>query len=475
MADSYAMLKWQNEGMLQDDHFHYLIRATYQPRVVASALAVLITLSHYIVSAVLPSSTLIMITVVLLYPHLTYWISGIWFNGESASRTCMVFDGIVVGFMIAANGFYLFTTITLLAALVFSTAVVAKPKILGLSLLALIVVVVSTWLYGMPVRSNGSDLTNGLCSLFLVIYTAMIACQIFKVTSSLRQTRQKIELDNRALSGITQHLRRYISPQLFTEITQQTNVGKKTNRKRLTVFFSDIEGFTALMDNLEEETVTHILNEYLNSMAEIATKYGGTIDKFMGDGIMIFFGDPHTKGAKEDALACVRMSLEMGQRLKGLRSKWRAAGIFSDLHMRIGINTGYCAVGNFGSENRMDYTAVGSAVNLASRLEGCAGRDSILISNGTYQLVLALIDCHEQVPVQVKGIRRPIQNYIALGERQVSKMTMIEKEGTGFSISMNPTKVDIGEARELMKEIDQSLLAIERQNNESEINIRLLN
>lgn len=460
--------------MLKDDNFHYLIRATYQPRVVASALAVLITLSPYIASNVLPASLLIMIAAVLLYPHLTYWISGIWFNGESASRTSMIFDGIVVGIMISANGFYLLTTITLLSALVFSTAVVAKPKILGVSLFVLIVIVSSAWLLGMPVRSSGSDLTNGLCSLFLVIYTAMIAYQVFKVTSRLRQSRQKTELDNQALSGITQHLSRYISPQLFTEITQKTKTGQKTNRKRLTVFFSDIEGFTELMDNLEEETVTHILNEYLNSMAEIATKYGGTIDKFMGDGMMIFFGDPHTKGAKEDALACVRMSLEMAQRLKRLRSKWQAAGIFSDLHMRIGINTGYCAVGNFGSENRMDYTAVGSAVNLASRLEGCAGRDSILISNGTYQLVFSAIDCHEQVPVNVKGIRRSIQNYLVLGERQESKMTAIEKEGAGFSISMNPTKVDIGKARELMKEIDQSLLAIERQNNEGKVNIRLL-
>jgi adenylate cyclase len=461
--------------MLKDEHFHYLIRATYQPRVVASTLAVLITLSQYIVGNDLHPSILVLICAVLMYPHISYWVSGIWFNKESTSSVTMIFDGVVVGAMIAANGFFLFTTITLLAALVFSTAVIAKPKILAKSLLGLAIVVTVAWYFGVPIRSSGSDLTNALCSLFFLVYTTMIAYQVFNMTSRLRQTRQKIALDNHTLSGITQHLRRYISPQLFAQITLQTKMDNKTNRKRLTVFFSDIEGFTELMDNLEEETVTHILNEYLNSMADIAIKYGGTIDKFMGDGIMIFFGDPHTKGAREDALACVRMSLEMGQRLKRLRTKWQAAGIFSELHMRIGINTGYCAVGNFGSENRMDYTAVGSTVNLASRLEGCAGRDSILISNGTYRLVLAMIDCHEQVPVRVKGINRSIQNYLVLGERKDSKMAVISKEGTGFSISMNPTAVDIVKARELMKEIDQSLLAIERHKNESTANIRLLN
>ncbi|MBL4682728.1 MAG: adenylate cyclase [Pseudomonadales bacterium] len=461
--------------MLKDDQFHYLIRATYQPRVAASALSVLITLSQYMSGGNIPPLLFVYIALVLLYPHLTYWISGTWFNSAQAAGVCMLFDGVVVGTMIVANGFYLFTSITFLAALVFSTAVIAKPKILLSSMALLLVVVTLGWFIKGPQGLGGSELIDGLCSLFLLLYSAMVAYQVFNVTARLRQSRELTKMDNQTLNGIMQHLRRYISPQVYAEIARRSEGANKTNRKRLTVFFSDIEGFTQLMDNLEEETVTHILNEYLNTMSEIAIKHGGTIDKFMGDGIMIFFGDPYTQGAKEDALACVRMSLEMGQNLKRLRRQWKAAGIYSDLHMRIGINTGYCAVGNFGSENRMDYTAVGSTVNLASRLEARAGRDAVLISNSTHQLVTDRIECHEQVPVKVKGLRQPIQNYLVLGEKSATAPSVIEKESSGFNISMVPSLVDIAKARELMLEIDSSLCSLERKQNESRATVRLLN
>ena len=142
----------------------------------------------------------------------------------------------------------------------------------------------------------------------------------------------------------------------------------KTARKKLTIFFSDVCDFTSITESLEAEDLSYVLNSYLNRMAEIVLKYGGTLDKFIGDAVMVFFGDPETKGTKEDALACVNMAIEMRESLPALRNTWKNEGIDCPLHIRMGMTTGYVTVGNFGSEARMDYTIVGSPVNLAARL-----------------------------------------------------------------------------------------------------------
>ena len=105
-------------------------------------------------------------------------------------------------------------------------------------------------------------------------------------------------------------------------------------------------------------------------MSTTALAHGATIDKFIGDAMMIFFGDPESKGVKEDASACVRMAVEMQRRMEDLQQSWRDSGMENPWEMRIGINTGYCNVGNFGSVDRMDYTIIGGEVNLRARLEG---------------------------------------------------------------------------------------------------------
>ena len=122
--------------------------------------------------------------------------------------------------------------------------------------------------------------------------------------------------------------------------------------------------------------LTNWLNHYLNEMSRIVIKYGGTLDKYIGDAVMIFFGDPTSRGLIEDAIPCVKMAQEMIFRTK-----------IMGLDIRIGISTGECTVGNFGSFDRMDYTIIGKEVNVASRLEGLGAPGSILISESTYQLV----------------------------------------------------------------------------------------
>jgi adenylate cyclase len=149
-------------------------------------------------------------------------------------------------------------------------------------------------------------------------------------------------------------------------------------------------------------------------MSKIALQYGATIDKYVGDAIVMFFGDPATLGVKEDALACVQMAVAMQQRVGELAQEWRAGGI-EPLRCRIGVHTGYCTVGNFGSEDRMDYTMVGGTVNLASRLEHEAPPGGVLISLETYAHVKDHVRCEERGPVQVKGIAQPVATYLVIG------------------------------------------------------------
>ena len=181
------------------------------------------------------------------------------------------------------------------------------------------------------------------------------------------------------------------------------------------MFFSDIAGFTETTDKMELEDVTHLLNQYLTEMSRVALDYGATIDKYVGDAIMIFFGDPETRGVKQDALACVQMAIAMQQRMQELGDEWRDLGIEIPISCRIGIHTGYCTVGNFGSEDRMDYTIVGGAVNLASRLEHEAPPGGILISYETYAQVKDEIRCEEMGRIQVRGIGHPVATYRVVG------------------------------------------------------------
>jgi adenylate cyclase len=166
--------------------------------------------------------------------------------------------------------------------------------------------------------------------------------------------------------------------------TGQQDVKIVSARKKLTVCFSDLVGFTEITDKMESEDLTQLLNHYLTEMSKIALQYGATIDKYVGDAIVMFFGDPTTLGVKQDAVACVQMAIAMQKRVDELAHEWRNSGIETPLRCRIGIHTGYCTVGNFGSEDRMDYTMVGSTVNLASRLEHEAPPGGVLISFETY-------------------------------------------------------------------------------------------
>jgi class 3 adenylate cyclase len=236
--------------------------------------------------------------------------------------------------------------------------------------------------------------------------------EIGEISGSLIHYMTLIDKRETELQRLSSQLAKYLSPQVYESIfLGNKEVKIASSRKKLTVFFSDIVGFTEEADRLQSEELTQLLNHYLTEMSRIALNYGATIDKYVGDAILIFFGDPETKGVKEDALACVKMAIDMRRRMHNLEDIWRESGIERPLQVRMGIHTGYCTVGNFGSEDRMDYTIIGGAVNTASRLESLATPGEILISYETFAQVKNQIHCQEYEEVEVKGIPYPIATY----------------------------------------------------------------
>lgn len=177
-------------------------------------------------------------------------------------------------------------------------------------------------------------------------------------------------------------------------------------------------GFSAIADEMDESSLTQIINHYLTEMSKIALEYGGTIDKFIGDAVMVFFGDPRTRGPKEDCLACVSMALAMRQRVIELQDQWRKLGLTRPLEIRMGISTGFCTVGNFGTESRLHYTLLGSEVNLASRLETSARPGEILVSHATWLFIQDQILCRDQGELEVKGFKHPIKVYSVVDHRK---------------------------------------------------------
>ncbi|HMB74760.1 MAG TPA: adenylate/guanylate cyclase domain-containing protein [Kiloniellaceae bacterium] len=277
---------------------------------------------------------------------------------------------------------------------------------------------------------------------------AVIAIENTRLLNELRQTNIIVE-------QVSRQLAKYISPQLYRSIIAGEHQGTiESKRKKLTVFFSDIVGFTEITDQLESEELTALLNEYLTEMSGIAAKHGATFDKFIGDAMMCFFGDPESKGVKQDAEACVRMALEMQKRLSKLQSAWREKGLIDrPFEARMGINTGYCTVGNFGSQDRMDYTIIGHQVNLAARLESHAEAGGILMAAETYSLVKDWLLADEQGAISMKGFARPVRTFRVRGTFEDLKQDrqLFLHEDDGVKISIDGTVADKSKTKEALK------------------------
>jgi adenylate cyclase len=261
------------------------------------------------------------------------------------------------------------------------------------------------------------------------------------------------------LAALSSKLAKYLAPQVYDSIfSGQQEVKIVSKRKKLTVCFSDLVGFTEITDKMESEDLTQLLNHYLTEMSKIALQHGATIDKYVGDAIVMFFGDPTSLGVKQDALACVQMAIAMQRRVNELAHEWRNSGIETPLRCRIGIHTGYCTVGNFGSEDRMDYTMVGGTVNLASRLEQEAPPGGVLISFETYAHVRNEVQCEERGKVQVKGIVQPVAAYAVVGPKQDSDQATI----ANLRLELDPDQMSEDERKAAANALRRALGVLEK-------------
>ena len=271
--------------------------------------------------------------------------------------------------------------------------------------------------------------------------------------------------DTKDKEKILNKLSKYFSPQVYSSIfSGELDVTINTSRKDLTVFFSDIKSFTTITEKLEPEVLTKLITNYLTAMTDIAIEYGGTVDKYIGDAIMIFFGDPKSDGVKRDAISCVRMAMEMLTRLTIIKKKWKHQGITDDLAIRIGIHSDICTVGNFGSKDRLDYTVLGNGVNLASRLEGLADPNSVLISENTFNIVKKEIDCEMSDEVTVKGKLHPVKTYKVRGLSMNKQSSEILMEDRGFLLNIDENIIEDKDA--VIKKLEQSVKKLKAKKSE---------
>jgi class 3 adenylate cyclase len=256
---------------------------------------------------------------------------------------------------------------------------------------------------------------------------------------------RELEANNAFLASVSLKISRYLSPQLYKSIfAGEKDVTIETERKKLTIFFSDIKDFTAITERLQPEEITALLNEYFTEMSAIALRHGGTIDKFVGDAVLIFFGDPETRGVAEDALGCLRMAFDMQRCAAELNTKWRKQGIEKPFRVRMGINTGFCNVGNFGSSDRMDYTIIGAEANLAARLQSIAEPGQIIASYETYALVREKFAAHPLSPIHMKGISHPVVPYVIEGSREGTgePSRLFSEHLPGLDLYLDPSALD---------------------------------
>lgn len=207
----------------------------------------------------------------------------------------------------------------------------------------------------------------------------------------------------------------YLSSEVINELQDDPSKLKLGGERRaLTMLFADVRGFTKFSEAHEPEEVVGMLNEFLTEMVNVIFQHHGTLDKFVGDEIVTFFGAPGEIHRHDHAVVAVRTAVEMQAMMKELQKKWEDEGKVP-LRMGIGVNTGDVVVGNMGSSRRMDYTVIGDNVNLAARLCSAAGGDEIIISETTYLPVKDIAEVEKLEPISVKGKSKPIPIYRVIG------------------------------------------------------------
>ena len=356
-----------------------------------------------------------------------------------------------------------------LAALIGLRIIVSSPenhiKLIIVSVITVIIFYYVSVILDVPKFEGDNDWLTPiilLASLIVVLY--QFWCFYQKYIRYEDRAYQAAGRLNTMVSVINK-LTRFIPPQIWEPIVKtDMPVTVSNKRAKLTIMFSDIVGFTELSDSLSADNLADILNTYMHCMTVIANKHGAVLDKFIGDGMVCFFGEPNSQGARQDALNCIAMAIDMRREMRTLRQKWRLMG-FEGLYIRVGITTGYCHVGNFGSNNRLSYTLIGREANLASRLESSAGKDEILVSESTYDYICHNYECQHAGAFQLKGFNGNVHAWRVfdpdINKAHLSKW--VDYTLPGFNLHLNFKDMDYNDYQDIKTRLNFAMERIEQE------------
>lgn len=407
--------------------------------------------------------------ILLISPRLSRWLE--YQYGALVRRNVyFLIDIIVISTVLAAVYLSLVITFILLFVIIY-IAVNYKISMMISSLAILISIIVFylniIFVFGFDDYFQQTSIELTIFSFIgLIIFINIANYYQNRRIKRINTQRQNYFNEMNRYIQLSNQLSRYAPLQLWQSIMRgETEAKLEYKRKKITVFFSDIQGFTELSETLIPDDLAFVLNDYLSHMTEIAKQYGATIDKFMGDAILIFFGDPDSQGVEQDAKNCLDMALAMRQQMKFLRARWEKMG-YAPLHIRMGISTGYCHVGNYGAMHRMAYTIVGRDANLAARLQSAAEIDEILISDETYKLVKSSYLCAPKEPMELKGIQDAVKTW-----QVMEKYSNIHNENEqwfdyeykGFHLVLNMQEVQNFEYTELVDVLEKMIARIQLQ------------
>ncbi|ENW80795.1 hypothetical protein F909_02083 [Acinetobacter sp. ANC 3929] len=405
----------------------------------------------------------------LLCPRLEKWLQ-YKFDKKIEKNVLFGNEAVIIALVLAALHLSLVPTFTILFGLLYVglNNKISLPVSCLIGLIGVIVFYFSTFvIFGAEEYFEPTNPELTVVSLLgLMMFIVIGNYYQHRRLNILGQQRQHYHNQMTRYIAFANQLSRYAPLQLWQSIMRGEAEAKiEYKRKKLTIFFSDIQGFTELSETLIPDDLAFLLNDYLSHMTEIAKQYEATVDKFMGDAILIFFGDPNSQGVEQDAKSCVEMAIAMRQQMKLLRERWKKMG-YPALHIRMGISTGYCHVGNYGASHRMAYTIVGRDVNLAARLQSAAEVDEILIADDTHQLIKNEFLCVPKVPIYLKGIQGPVKTWQVM-EKFTGKKSDTQKwfdfDYKGFHLVLNLEEVQNYEYPELVEILENMVQRIKTQ------------
>lgn len=440
----------QTESPIQQYYFRALICFA-----ASGTLASFIDWNH-------PSFTHMGVIVLLLtYAYATYYFTRKQIPEESYRiiRCLSLVDAALIGIVLNLTDFSILPCIMFLTMIQFNALISGGVRKLLEDNSAFAVGVILSLIIHRPQLILSSSIEISAASLIgVATYFLVYAIYMHQRFHKLIISQKQLENEQKWHKIRAYKLSRYLSPTVWQAINRGDDKNLQAERKRITVFFSDIKDFSQLSEEIEAEALTELLNHYLTEMSKIVTHYGGTVDKFMGDGIMVLFGDANSKGVKDDATRCVAMAIAMKKRIKSMQVEWFNQGIKKPLQVRMGINTGYCTVGTFGTSNHLDYTVLGTQVNLASRLESAAEPDEILISHETWSLVKDTVMCRDKGEIQVKGFSLPVKVYQVadLRKEMGNNQSYFEDRAEGFSMYLDMEKVRNYDKQKVIESLEKA-------------------